>query len=528
MTSKLRYIVIIVCVLIAFGPVYALETSEKSVKEALNRLDKEVAKRDVYITQRQRKIDSLKTVLKNATNVSDALSLKLTIGNEYIAFNNDSAIAYYDKGYMQAIAAKNDSLSYVFKLKRATFLPLAGFISEAVTEYEQIDTTQMPQQLKELYYEAGKQMYSYIASFHVSYKSISDAWRDKSIKCQISLLNILDKKSVKYKLNIGEYYLDTKQFAKSKAILNEVLSSLDESNNLFARASHAIATIAAKHGKENEHLYHLALSAIADIKSATLEVVSMQELGEMLMKRGEISRAHKYSSIALANAVKCKATMRMIQSSEAMPVIEQAHSAEIENWHTRMIYVNVSIAIIALIFVALLIYLRYKMKRLDQLRENLKHANNVKEVYITQFLSLCSIYMDKLNQFSNIVNRKISAGKTDDLYKITKSGKFIEEQSKEFYSVFDDAFLNIYPNFIENVNALLLPDQQIELKEEEKLNTDLRILALMRLGIEESTRIAQMLNYSVNTIYAYRNKLKNKAIDRENFEKNIMKIASIS
>lgn len=528
MTSKLRYIAIIVCVLIAFGSVYALETSEKRVKETLNRLDKEVAKRDVYITQRQGKIDSLKTALKNATNVDDALSLKLAIGNEYIAFNNDSAIAYYNEGYTQAIAAQNDSLSCVFKLKRATFLPLAGFISEAVTEYEQIDTTQIPQQLKELHYEAGKQMYSYIASFYVSYKPISDAWREKSIKCQISLLNILDKKSVKYKLNIGEYYLDTKQYAKSKAILNEVLSSLDETNNLFARASHAIATIAAIQEKDNEYIYHLALSAIADIKSATLEVVSMQELGEMLINRGDISRAHRYSSIALANAVKCNAIMRVIQSSEAMPIIEQAHSTEIEDWRNRMTYVNIAIATIILIFAAILIYLHNKTKRLDQLRENLKRANNLKEIYIAQFLRLCSIYMDKLNQFNNIVNRKISTGKTDDLYKITKSGKFIEEQSKEFYNVFDDAFLNIYPNFIEKVNALLLPDQQIELKEEEKLNTDLRILALMRLGIEESTRIAQMLNYSVNTIYAYRNKLKNRAIDRENFEKDIMEIASIS
>ena len=136
--------------------------------------------------------------------------------------------------------------------------------------------------------------------------------------------------------------------------------------------------------------------------------------------------------------------------------------------------------------------------------------------------------MDKLNQFSNIVNRKLSAGKVDDIYKITQSGKFIEELSKDFYNVFDDAFLNIYPTFITSVNSLLMPDKQITLLPDEKMNTDLRILALMRLGIEDSSRIAQMLNYSVNTIYTYRNKLKNKAIDRDKFEENIMKIPSIS
>ena len=135
--------------------------------------------------------------------------------------------------------------------------------------------------------------------------------------------------------------------------------------------------------------------------------------------------------------------------------------------------------------------------------------------------------MEKLTQFSDTVNRKISAGKAEDLYKITKSGKFIEQQSREFYDVFDNAFLNIYPNFIENVNSLLMPDKQIELKNDEKLNTELRILAFMKLGIDEGSRIAQMLNYSVNTIYAYRNKIKNKAINRDTFEDDIMKIASI-
>ena len=219
--------------------------------------------------------------------------------------------------------------------------------------------------------------------------------------------------------------------------------------------------------------------------------------------------------------------MRMAQVAEVMSIIEEAHSAEIKDQNRLINIVIISIIVLALILLFALIYLYRDTKRLNKMRNNLKIANDTKEVYISQFLSLCSIYMDKLNQFSNIVNRKISAGKIDDLYKITKSGKLIEEQSKEFYEVFDNAFLNIYPTFIENVNELLQPDQQITLKDEEKLNTELRILALMRLGIDDSSRIAQMLNYSINTIYTYRNKLKNKAVDRDNFEKNIMKIKSI-
>lgn len=136
--------------------------------------------------------------------------------------------------------------------------------------------------------------------------------------------------------------------------------------------------------------------------------------------------------------------------------------------------------------------------------------------------------MDKLNQFNKMVNRKITAGKCEDLLKLTKSGKFIEEQSKEFYEIFDDAFLHIYPTFVTDVNRLLQPDRQLVMRDGEKLNTDLRILALMRLGIEDTSRIAQMLNYSVFTIYTYRNKFKSRAIDRDTFESSVMKIKSIS
>ena len=154
----------------------------------------------------------------------------------------------------------------------------------------------------------------------------------------------------------------------------------------------------------------------------------------------------------------------------------------------------------------------------------LVEANTAKEVYISQFMVLCSVYMDKLNQFNGLVTRKLSAGQTDELYKLTKSGKILEEQTKDFYQVFDSAILHLYPNFVDDVNALLLPDEQLVVKEGELLNTDLRILACLRLGLDDANRIAQILNYSVNTIYAYRNRLRNRAVNRETFESDIAKI----
>ncbi len=294
-----------------------------------------------------------------------------------------------------------------------------------------------------------------------------------------------------------------------------------------ARLAHHLATIARHEGNDDERTYYLAVSALADLTGGTLEVKSLQELGSMMFERGDVDRAYSYLSMALENAVECGASMRMVETARSMPIIEQAHSGQIASWQ-RMIYVVIAIMVLLLAGMAtLLILLRREMNNMALLQQNLRSANKIKEVYISQFMSLCSIYMDKLNSFSKIVSRKLAVGKVDDLYRLTNSGKFVEEQSKEFYDVFDNAFLHIYPDFVRQVNSLLRPDSQIVLKDGEQLNTELRILAFVRLGIQDSPRIAQVLNYSLNTIYSYRNRVKNKAVDRENFERDVMNLSSL-
>lgn len=244
----------------------------------------------------------------------------------------------------------------------------------------------------------------------------------------------------------------------------------------------------------------------------------------MLFELGDTRRAHDYLVAAMNNVVESRASVRLSQTSELLTVIENDHLNQIAQWRT-LIYVVIAIMMVCLFALVAAIYvLRRQLTKVAKMKRNLEESNKTKEVYISQFLTLCSIYMDKLKQFCKLANRKISAGQVDELFKITKSGKFIDEQSKEFYSVFDDAFLHIYPSFVKKVNELLRPEEQIVLAEGELLNSDLRILAFMRLGIEDATRVAQILNYSVNTIYAYRNKLRNRAINRDTFEADIQAI----
>lgn len=508
---------------------YGITIKERDVKEALERLDKELSRRQMYIDERQNHIDSVKKMFfKAKTGGDEWYRLAMDLGDSYTSFNTDSALIYYYQGYEVAKVAGDSMEMKRFCLQHSVLLPLTGLVNYALEEYNEVTMGGVPDGLKELYYDSGRQMYSYISSFYVNTPDVSAYWKKEERKAQAELIVFLDPETPKYKLNQGEYYYTNKEYSKAEAILEELLERIPESSNIYARACHMLSDIAKVRKKDNEYLYYLTLSAMADVKSATLEVMSLQELGRQMFEQGETERAHKYLSIALDNAVKCHAMARMVQSSEALPIIEGAHALDLKRRdRTMLVFIGLMVLLIVLLIV-MLVYLRKEMQHMKTLQGRLEGANHVKEVYITQFLSLCSIYMDKLNQFCKIANRKISAGKVEDLYKMTKSGKFIEEQSAEFYNVFDNAFLHIYPTFVKEVNDLLRPDEQIELQPDELLNTDLRILAFMRLGIEESPRIAQLLNYSVYTIYAYRNKLRNRAIDRENFEKDVMRISSIS
>ena len=165
-----------------------------------------------------------------------------------------------------------------------------------------------------------------------------------------------------------------------------------------------------------------------------------------------------------------------------------------------------------------------QMKKYSAAKEKLNRANLIKEEYIRHFLYLCSAYIGKLHNFRRTVNRKITAGQIDELLKMTKSPDMVESEQKEFYSNFDLAFLHLYPNFVEEFNKLLQPEERFQLKQDELLNNEMRIFALIRLGIDDSSKIASFLHYSVNTIYTYRNKVKNKAINRDKFEEQILSI----
>lgn len=536
----MKFISAFLLTLTSLLPCAASSFTDRDVERSLTQLDNELKHRDHYLEKRVSRLDSLKKVRRGLEGKDTVAWLETTmeIAKGYNSFNNDSAIIYYTKGYDAALeiatatppsplASTADSLQAEFRLRRATYMSLSGFVSDAVNEYEAVDTSRMNDGLKATYHESGRQMYYFISSYYVGWLETYDYWNNRSIESQRQLIPLLDPASNEYHLNLGEYFYNIREYARSREILLNLIGKIKKDSPTYAIATHILASIALTRGDRNEHLYFLTQSAIADTRQATLEVTSLQELAGVLYQMDDKRRAHEYISVAMNNAVESRASVRMMKTTELLSLVEGDHNSQIALWRTWMYAI---IAVLVMCMFALIVsifFLRRQLTRVARMKQELQDANQTKDVYLSQFLSLCSIYMDKLKQFGKVVNRKISAGQVDDLYKLTKSGKFVEEQSADFYKVFDDAFLHIYPNFVESVNSLLRPEERIVLADDEQLNSDLRILAFMRLGIDDTTRVAQILNFSVNTIYAYRNRLRNRAINRATFESDIMAIGSL-
>lgn len=319
---------------------------------------------------------------------------------------------------------------------------------------------------------------------------------------------------------------DGKQ-AVAKMILVDMIPSLRRDGNDFALACAFLAKIYRSEGKSEESVRYFALSAISDIMCAVKENKSILDLSMILYGEGDIDRAYRYIFTSLEDAAFCNAQMRVYNVSRLLPVIESQHREEVAE-HERMLMMYIVVSFFLLIGLAVAVfYLVKQMKKLTRTRLKLKEANMTKDEYMGQFLELCSIYMKRLDSFTKLVNRKLVSGQVDDLVKMMKSQKFSDEQHSTFYKEFDNAFLKIYTTFVDDVNALLRPEERFEIEAPGSLNTELRIYALLRLGIVDSSKIAEFLRYSVNTIYAYRNKMKNRAIDRDSFEKNVMKIGII-
>lgn len=278
--------------------------------------------------------------------------------------------------------------------------------------------------------------------------------------------------------------------------------------------------------KENETEY-LALAAKADIENGVREYLALPQLALRLYEAGDIDRAYRYMQRSVEDAKACNARVRLSNMAETVSVISEAYAARQRSSRIKLGAMLGLVCLMLAVTGASLYYARHRNRLLTVARNELEEGNrrlaeagNVREKYVRRFMNLSREYLEELDSYRARLFKTAAKRNFDALSEAIKSSDITDQATATFYASFDKAFLELYPDFTREFNALLRPEERIKLKEENRLNTELRIFALMKLGITESAEIARFLHCSQSTVYNYRTRYRAKAIDREEFVKH--------
>lgn len=518
----------------------------------LLKLDQAIKERPIYMEQKELKLVELKRQLHRQIPDEERFAILGTLLDEYRSFNTDSALHMAEEREQIAIRLGNREYIDNARMNKADVLGMTGMYKEVMDLMRNIHIDRLPVDIHPYYYHIYRTVYGLMADYAVTayekklYTELTDKYRD-------SLLLVNKDNLLIHTLIQSDQYNVRNEYDKAIRLLTDYLALQKDYEHDVAICAYTLSESYRLKGDKEKEKEYLIVSAMADMKTAVREYISLRKLAVLLYQEGDIERAYSYVKICMEDAAACNARLRKLEILEIFPIINDAYQQKTEKQQEQMKWALVSISLLSL-FLLLAIFYVYKQmkkvaaarrevidanKRLKELNDELhlsnaqlKEANHSiaensyqKEEYIGRYMDQCSVYLEKMDNYRRSLGKIAATGNVEELYKNIKSSKFIEGELKEFYTNFDNTFLQLFPTFVEDFNALLADDEQISLKAGERMNTELRIFALIRLGITDSVKIAQFLRYSVTTIYNYRTKVRNKAAgDRDLLEQEVMTI----
>uniref|UniRef100_UPI00402976A6 DUF6377 domain-containing protein n=1 Tax=Bacteroides uniformis TaxID=820 RepID=UPI00402976A6 len=518
----------------------------------LLKLDQAIKERPIYMEQKELKLVELKRQLHRQIPDEERFAILGTLLDEYRSFNTDSALHMAEEREQIAIRLGNREYIDNARMNKADVLGMTGMYKEVMDLMRNIHIDRLPVDIHPYYYHIYRTVYGLMADYAVTayekklYTELTDKYRD-------SLLLVNKDNLLIHTLIQSDQYNVRNEYDKAIRLLTDYLALQKDYEHDVAICAYTLSESYRLKGDKEKEKEYLIVSAMADMKTAVREYISLRKLAVLLYQEGDIERAYSYVKICMEDAAACNARLRKLEILEIFPIINDAYQQKTEKQQEQMKWALVSISLLSL-FLLLAIFYVYKQmkkvaaarrevidanKRLKELNDELhlsnaqlKEANHsiaensyLKEEYIGRYMDQCSVYLEKMDNYRRSLGKIAATGNVEELYKNIKSSKFIEGELKEFYTNFDNTFLQLFPTFVEDFNALLADDEQISLKAGERMNTELRIFALIRLGITDSVKIAQFLRYSVITIYNYRTKVRNKAAgDRDLLEQEVMTI----
>ena len=542
--------------LLVFAIAFCLQTLslQANNEELYERLDSVIAIRADYDALKEQKIQNIKLGSAYVTDKKGKLQMYERLVNEYAPYIYDSAMVYTQKSIDLAVHTNDTACYKKFQIIKACLLVFRGFYVEAK---EILDNMSVPPSDRQL-------NYLYNCAQCALYFNLKLACRDTEYGPRYDeLFNKYVGKAIEYshKKDAQYYYLKGVQLAYSNGSVNDIevclkkcMSQIGQGSRLYGMAAFIMSNIYARNHQPELQERYLLLAAISDVISANNESMALQTVALRLYKH-DVRKAQRYINVSLKDANVFSSKLRRIELYSNLHTILSAYNQALENAGKWYIVLTLSIIVLpgVVIWGAMRIkrnnnLLKQNAKKLTAQTEQLsatnskqKEANeeleksideleqtNAKREYMAKaYISLCYLYIEKLENQRKMVIRKIKANQQKELLSILSSSKRTAEENQTFFSQFDSIFLSLYPTFIKELNTLLTPEAQVELKENNELTPSLRVAALIRLGITESSMIAGILSYSPQTIYNYRSALKNGAIDKDSFEENLQRLCAV-
>ena len=546
---RLKILILSLCFLyVGVSSAYEKVSTDSLMKQ----LDEVIANRSVYLGQKELRLRELRIECDNAADDRACFDALNHLYDEYQSFNADSA--YNISKRQEAIAKRvgDPCLVAQARMNRASILSATGMYHETIDLLDSIKIEEIPQYLQPYYFHIKRTVYGRLADFAAfgsereTYTRLTNMYRDSIMDAndQSSLAHIITKADC---LNVNGQPQDAVE------LLIKFMTDNNLSEHEKAICAWTLSESYARLGDKEKRKEQLLISSISDLRSSVREYMSLRELALLLYEEGDLGRAHKFMSIAIDDATKCNARQRIVELNDSFPKINSIYVDTVERQKDSLKRTIWIITLLSLILLVLIFLMRKQMlktakarqeievayRQLNEVTEELRKSNEslceannsiaeiseLKEVYIGRYMDQCLIYIDKLDSYRKSIGKLLSSNKVDDLKKLVKSTSMIDDDLKAFYEQFDKTFLSLFPTFVEDFNHLLLPEEAIVPKRVGSLNTELRIFALIRLGITDSDSIAKFLRYSLTTIYNYRTKVRNKAAgDRGRLEAEVMKI----
>ena len=540
--------------LILLSCLNSLATGAIDLEQEYRKLDQAIEQTDRYVQEREDHIRAYKSAHGATSYLRVQYDLNHSLYELYRPYMSDSAIYYIGRCISLAERMGDQIRAEECRLLLAYQCTESGMYHEAMDILNSIDEQHInDDNNKRRYYSTLSHLYQELGYYcrvprlqgeyyakHEYYKSLIDTSR----------VSMNDDEALQMK----EMECYSKGDAKGALHFSDLrLKQVREGSHEYAIVAFYRYLDYSLLGDSVQARYWVTQSALGDVKNAVMDQGAMWELANLLMSDGDIDRAYRYIHFAWQCAGKFNTLKRNNQISPVLTAISDNYEASLKRANRLLAVLAVVSSLLAALFLGILFYSNNQRKKLararnelsennvqlaqlnsqlsdlnSQMREtNLKlnESNRVKDEYVGRFIHLCSFYIDRLDEMRKRVNKMVKSKDLDALYKFTEGSELRDNNLKELYEMFDSTFLHLFPNFIDDFNALLRPECRVALPEKGGLNTDVRIFALIRLGIEDSSRIAEFLHYSVNTIYNYRAKIKNGALgDRDTFESQVKSI----